>query len=563
MKNKLIPVLLLSTAMLATTVSAASVKVSDGKSEFTVSQTTKANTEATLIVVKSGAGIADNDQIYAMEYTTSNSEGKAEWTVKMEEKRGEVLTDGEYDLYIKVPGEKLITDTMTYASLESRNGLLTALQAVKSSDDLKAIINDASMAVALKGSGFELDIYTDLATDKNGNINSSIEKAVADEAFSLTGSFASVTAEAVAESFNKSVATAGIKSDGKNAAKYLEISDLGYDGTKYSDITDAKLTSWLDDCLNGASVKTYAELEKAYQTANILYIINNTRVSSIETILGKYASALGLTSSSDYKSYTKLSSKNKADEKIVNTLKATPAKTVSALEDAIAAGVKAAGKSDSGSGGGSSSGGGGGGGSSSGGVFVGTNSTPVSAGATNVTDKRFSDLGEAEWAREAVLKMADKGIISGDGEGKFNPNTPMTREEFVKMLVEATGSFNVNATCGFADCPSDAWYYKYVASANGSGIVGGIGDNLFGVGQKLTRQDMAVLCRRAKGGSLTATKENVLFSDDAQISDYAKDAVYELYRAGVIGGMGDGSFAPRGTATRAQGAVMIYNLFVK
>ena len=47
------------------------------------------------------------------------------------------------------------------------------------------------------------------------------------------------------------------------------------------------------------------------------------------------------------------------------------------------------------------------------------------------------------------------------------------------------------------------------------------------------------------------------FIDDADISDYAKDAVERLYKTGVIGGYPDGSFKPKGEATRAEVAAML------
>ena len=50
------------------------------------------------------------------------------------------------------------------------------------------------------------------------------------------------------------------------------------------------------------------------------------------------------------------------------------------------------------------------------------------------------------------------------------------------------------------------------------------------------------------------------FSDDEQISDYAKEAVYFMQKAGVISGMGDGCFAPKGLATRAESAKILCNV---
>ena len=66
----------------------------------------------------------------------------------------------------------------------------------------------------------------------------------------------------------------------------------------------------------------------------------------------------------------------------------------------------------------------------------------------------------------------------------------------------------------------------------------------------------------AVGKNLTAVSDSS-FTDADQISEYAQDAVYTLANAGIINGMGDGTFAPKANATRAQASVIIYTTFVK
>ena len=94
------------------------------------------------------------------------------------------------------------------------------------------------------------------------------------------------------------------------------------------------------------------------------------------------------------------------------------------------------------------------------------------------------------------------------------------------------------------------------------GIVGGIGDGLFGTGRNITRQDMAVMIYKAltaKGVGLEAGA--LAFSDSAAVSDYAKDAVAALANAEIINGQGDNTFNPNGEATRAEAASIIYGMY--
>ena len=130
------------------------------------------------------------------------------------------------------------------------------------------------------------------------------------------------------------------------------------------------------------------------------------------------------------------------------------------------------------------------------------------------------------------------------------------------MLVLAVKKYDKNAECEFSDTKPGDWHYSYIASAFNSGMVKGVNETEFGTGLNLTRQDMAVLCYRASG-KVEAKRDRIVFEDNAEIADYAEEAVYELYAAGVINGMGDNKFCPEAVATRVQAAVMIYNLYLK
>ncbi len=169
----------------------------------------------------------------------------------------------------------------------------------------------------------------------------------------------------------------------------------------------------------------------------------------------------------------------------------------------------------------------------------------------------FDDIDGVEWAKEAIEKLCEAKVISGTGDGKFEPDREVTREEFVKMLVIAMGLEITEETTQFEDVVSDSWYEEYIKTAVENGIVSGISEYEFGIGKKITRQDMAVMIFRALNLD-NSEDNNDKFADDADISDYAKDAVYAVKRAGIISGVGDNMFLPKTYATRAQAAKMIY-----
>ncbi len=217
-----------------------------------------------------------------------------------------------------------------------------------------------------------------------------------------------------------------------------------------------------------------------------------------------------------------------------------------------------------GSGSSGSSGGGGGGSLSGSGNLVNVVTSPTPAPTpTPTTDPgnygSFRDVPKDSWSYEYVEALAEKGIVNGY-DGLFNPGSSVTREEFVKMLLGALGIEATQTESDFSDVNANEWYVPYVATAAQLGIVGGIGDGVFGVGQTITRQDMAVMVQRAleaTGKTLAQDGEQKVFEDADSISSYAVEAVELLVRANVISGDEQGYFHPNDSLTREQAAKII------
>ena len=174
----------------------------------------------------------------------------------------------------------------------------------------------------------------------------------------------------------------------------------------------------------------------------------------------------------------------------------------------------------------------------------------------------FDDLGTVSWAKEAINALAKDGIVNGVAEGKFAPNDVLTREQFVKILV---GALDTEATGNvpFTDVIASEWYANFVAIAYNSGIVNGTSETEFGIGASLTREQLCTMVYRAikaSGIELEMVNNAADFVDGAEISDWAKEAVDYLYKAGVVNGVGGNAFDPQGTTTRAMGAKVIYGV---
>ena len=171
-------------------------------------------------------------------------------------------------------------------------------------------------------------------------------------------------------------------------------------------------------------------------------------------------------------------------------------------------------------------------------------------------EELFEDVPPYHWAFKDVTKLQNLNAISGGGNGKFNPDSNITREQFLKILIDGFCIFNEEADINFADVKSGSWYEPYVKTGIATGIVTGKSESTFGIGENITRQDACVMIVRAMVTASDANA-NINFADNSEISAYAKDAVAFLTSKNVISGFDDNTFRPKQLCTKAQAAKII------
>ncbi len=186
-----------------------------------------------------------------------------------------------------------------------------------------------------------------------------------------------------------------------------------------------------------------------------------------------------------------------------------------------------------------------------------SNITENNKGANISPPDIFTDLNDAEWAREAVEQLAQKGIVNGVGDSRFNPSGIVTREQLAKILCLGFEYEITDKECEFSDVDAGMWYAPFVSTLNNEGIVKGFDKEIFGVGSSVTRQDMAVMIYRILG---EPDVDAVLdFNDSVDVSEYAQKAVAYLVEKGIINGFEDNTFRPKDNCTRAQAAKIVYD----
>jgi hypothetical protein len=159
------------------------------------------------------------------------------------------------------------------------------------------------------------------------------------------------------------------------------------------------------------------------------------------------------------------------------------------------------------------------------------------------------------YAKDAILDLVAKGILTGKGNGMFDPSGKITRQEFAVVIAKAAGlDANDVSSTTFSDVAP--WAANYVEAAYNAGLVNGMGGDVFGATQNLTREQMASIFVRALGIDATGKAANLTFADKDSISSWAQDAVAAAVEAGLINGTGNNTFDPKGTADRQQVALV-------
>ena len=182
--------------------------------------------------------------------------------------------------------------------------------------------------------------------------------------------------------------------------------------------------------------------------------------------------------------------------------------------------------------------------------------------------KEFKDVPSDNWAKPYVDFVVDKGYFAGATADLFKPDDNMTRGMFVAVIAKVEGlTLDNNVAVDFNDVQPGKYYAGAVKWATDNGIVSGYGNGNFGPNDAITREQICVMMDKYiqyhdanNKTKYLDRKASVDFKDAADVSSWAKESVEKCVSYGLIQGFPDGKFYPKGNATRAEVAVMIYRL---
>ena len=185
---------------------------------------------------------------------------------------------------------------------------------------------------------------------------------------------------------------------------------------------------------------------------------------------------------------------------------------------------------------------------------------PITAPGTTFEDITFSPN------IAAIEALASRGIINGRSKKSFAPDANMTRAEFATIITRGLGLVEED-TKVFSDVSSDKWYAGYIGTANKYGIVNGVGEGKFNPEGTITRQEAATMVARAAALCGLDTKmsnaeiRDVLsqFEDYVTVADWAMESMAFCYKKGILG---DSALKvePKVQIQRSEIAQMLFNM---
>lgn len=170
----------------------------------------------------------------------------------------------------------------------------------------------------------------------------------------------------------------------------------------------------------------------------------------------------------------------------------------------------------------------------------------------------FTDVFEGSYYADAVKWAVEKGITTGVGDKKFEPNDECTRAQAVTFLWRAAGSPNVIFENPFVDVKESDYFFKAVMWAAKNGITTGTDSTHFSPNEVCTRAQAMTFLWRAAGSKLPSVDNKFT---DVKSSDYFFTPVMWGYSSGVCSGVDSTHFDPNSKCTRSQMVTFLYRYY--
>ncbi|WP_027088001.1 S-layer homology domain-containing protein [Cohnella panacarvi] len=181
-------------------------------------------------------------------------------------------------------------------------------------------------------------------------------------------------------------------------------------------------------------------------------------------------------------------------------------------------------------------------------------SLPLPA-AYAASEGAVSDV-QGHWAEKQLEKWIGKEWIKGYGDGSFKPDGSITRAEFM-ALVNRSFELTDKSEMTVKDVKSNSWEYEQVSIAMHAGYISGYSDGTIRTGNKVTRQEAAVILTKLLKLDTSANADLSRFTDAARVPAWSKSMIGAVVARGIFNGYSNGTIGFDKALTRAETIVML------
>ena len=173
----------------------------------------------------------------------------------------------------------------------------------------------------------------------------------------------------------------------------------------------------------------------------------------------------------------------------------------------------------------------------------------------------YQDVGKDAWYYGSVQYAYENGIMTGVNATTFAPGESLARAQFAVILHRMNGEPAVPYSARFHDVGEGIWYTDAILWAADTSVVTGYSNGNFGPGDKINREQMALMMYRYaayKGYDTSARADFGGYQDAANVSDFAKEAMQWAVGEQIITGKyNETQLDSQGNASRAECATIM------
>ncbi len=168
----------------------------------------------------------------------------------------------------------------------------------------------------------------------------------------------------------------------------------------------------------------------------------------------------------------------------------------------------------------------------------------------------------SDWAKETVDNAVKASLVNEQQRKRYRRD--ITREDFCEIAYNLPKIKNAcEQLTGVVDNFTDTDNEK-ILQLCALGIINGVGNNKFSPDTYITREESATILERIMNktmDNMSMTTDYIIFDDDNEISDWARNSIQVMAHFGIMQGVGDNKFAPKETYTTEQAIATIFRVF--